>query len=141
MCGMGYPNERFGGKGLKRVYCGKCRRKTNFKQDLLMRELWGLLFDQSNISKKNCQRLKSLVEESDFPDVCQRARLVLRIAQVHPQAKNRIKVLRAKFPELIQPLREVGWFCDEPEHDCDALPLEPLAQNPDDEDQLDFHFY
>lgn len=95
------PNERFSGKGHRRGVCKECARlpKAELFRIETISEMWGFVFDQSRISKKNRNRLKELCE-SDDPVVRETAELVLAIARAHPQRRRRHAVIKARHPEL-----------------------------------------
>ena len=98
-------------------------------------ELWGYLFSQSNITKKNRKRLATLIEETDLPEVRKRAELVLRIAQLHPEAKKRISFLKNQAPELLHELTEVDWYWEEPNDKVEVQ--EPMEFEPTDKHKLE----
>lgn len=103
MCGTRRPNERFGGRGLRAIYCPECRRDPNFRRDLLLLELDGYLYAQSNISKKNRKRAADLLEHPDEL-VRSQADLVLQVGRCHPRSKRREAYLKRNRPELFRRL-------------------------------------
>ncbi|MEX1041788.1 MAG: hypothetical protein WDZ51_14210 [Pirellulaceae bacterium] len=110
VCGGSRPNEKFGGRGLRKVICSDCRKlpKDEITKILTTEEVYHFL-EQSNISKKNIARLESLttIEDESF----QRLRgLVLEIAKAKPHKKRRWKFLRKEHPDLFQRAADSGFF-------------------------------
>jgi len=62
---------------------------------------------QRNISAKNITYLKKSSQFPD-PDVQRRAQLILRVAQIMPRKRGRIRFLASKNPKFIAELRESG---------------------------------
>ena len=111
-CGHERPNERFGGKGRRRVICSTCIKLP--KQELFDRlgthECWGFL-SQSNISEKNILRLKEL-ENQGGERLQFLARVVREIALVCPHPKKRWFNLRLKHPALYKQATELHLYDD-----------------------------
>lgn len=111
-CGHERANERFGGKGMRRVICDTCRKLP--KQELFDRlgtdECWGFL-SQKNISEKNILRLKEL-ETRGGERLQNLARVVREIALVCPRPKKRWLNLRLKHPELYHRATELD-LCED----------------------------
>jgi len=127
VCGSSRPNEKFGGRGLRRVICSDCRRlpKAEITKILATEEVYHFL-EQSNISKKNIARLESLtsIEDESFQQL---RGLVLEIAKAKPHKKRRWKFLRKEHPELLERVvksRFFDWILDE------------YVSNSDDEDLM-----
>lgn len=101
-------NEAFSGKGHKQHICKRCAKKPREERERVksLRNIHGLLA-QRNISKKNITYLK---RQCKFPDeeVQRYAKLVLEIACVTPQKRNRIKFLAKQHPALLAKLEESG---------------------------------
>lgn len=112
ICGRGRANERFGGKGLRRVVCNQCRKLPKEQQlrVLCTDEVLGLL-EQSNISAKNIKRLTELQAQ---PDDClsQLASTVREIAELYPRKKKRWGWLRARRRRLYEKAVELG-LCED----------------------------
>lgn len=127
VCGSSRPHEKFGGRGRRRVICSDCRRlpKDEITRILATEEVYHFL-DQSNISKKNIARLKSLtsIEDERFQQL---RGLVLEIAKAKPHKKKRWKFLRKEHPELLERAVKSGFF--------DWL-LDEYISNPDDEELM-----
>jgi hypothetical protein len=77
------------------------------KRDRIERldEVWDFL-DQSNISAKNIQRLKTLVAHPDL-EVRRLATLVLDVARAHPYKRRRWRHLAARHRDLFDRAVEV----------------------------------
>ncbi len=95
---------------------------------LWMDEIYGFL-EQSNISKKNLQRLGQL-ETEEIADVASLAGLVRQIAEVHPRKRNRWKRLRQQHRGLFRRAVDAGVidFIDPPHPDRDELDEFPAIQ-------------
>jgi len=62
---------------------------------------------QSNISKKNIERLKILASSENMK-IAELAGIVLEVAQVKPSKKRRLKVLAQTRKDLLQKLQDTG---------------------------------
>ena len=82
ICHRSRAHEKFGGRGFRRVTCKDCRKlpKEERNQRMWTDEILGFL-EQSNISKKNIQRLRAL-EASGIAHVVELAEFVREIAEV-----------------------------------------------------------
>lgn len=74
-------------------------------------ELFGYL-NQSNISKKNCERLGVLVN-SPNPGIATWAALIMDVAKVKPGKRRREKFLRQRHPDLFHALCDEGLIARE----------------------------
>lgn len=88
--------------------CRECKKlpKEERKAIAFEDEIFGFL-NQSHISKKNVERLKTLVTSGN-PRIAELAAIVLEVAQVKPYKKRRLKVLAQTNKELLQKLKETG---------------------------------
>ena len=100
ICFRERPNERFGGRGYSARVCKECRKrpKSEQKRILAENEIVGFL-DQKNISAKNIRRLEDLASIED-PEFQSLRRLILNIAQVAPQRRKRLIILRSQYPQI-----------------------------------------
>ncbi len=108
ICGRMRPNEEFSGKGHARHICKQCSRLPReqiWRHDVL-EEVGGFL-SQSNISKKNLQRLTEL-PASENEEVAELARIVLEIGKVKPGKKKRLAFLARNHRDLLEKLEETG---------------------------------
>jgi len=62
---------------------------------------------QSNISRKNINRLKDLTN-SEKTDIAEMAQIVLEVARVKPHKKRRLKFLAKERRDLLRMLKETG---------------------------------
>jgi len=62
---------------------------------------------QSHISDKNVSRLKTLASFEN-PKIAELASIFLKVAQVKPYKKQRLKVLAKERRDLLQKLKETG---------------------------------
>jgi succinylglutamate desuccinylase len=108
ICDSVLPNEKFSGKGHKNHICKKCARLPKEEIDVIMHEdeIFGFL-KQSNISKKNMARLKTLSASSN-KRVAELAGIVLEVGQVKPYKKRRLKYLARERQDLLKKLDETG---------------------------------
>lgn len=108
VCDSFRPNEAFSGKGHQQHICKKCAKLPREERERIqiMNNIYGFL-RQRNISAKNIAYLK---KSSQFPnpDVQRYAQLILRVAQIKPQKRGRIRFLAGKNPKLLAELRESG---------------------------------
>lgn len=134
MCERRRPNERFGGRGYRRVFCKECRKKPDFKRRRALDELESYLFWQSNISRRNLNRLQEL-RDSDDEKIREMAQLVYDVARVKPQRRKRIGFLKRNHPEIFERFAKVARI-DAVEHDYD----DDWAEDPFNEmfDQIPF---
>ena len=115
ICGRHRPNECFGGRGERRFTCKKClqrprkERAAILKREAAIREwedVYEMLF-QSNISKGNIERLRSLAGREDS-ETQRLAALVLEVGMVRPHKRRRVKFLRKERPDLLRRLVGIG---------------------------------
>jgi hypothetical protein len=108
ICDSILPNEKFSGKGHKNHICKKCAGLPKEKLDAIMQkdEIYGFL-KQSNISKKNISRLKTLSTSSN-KRVAELAGIVLEVGRVKPHKKRRLKYLAREHKDLLKKLDETG---------------------------------
>jgi hypothetical protein len=117
--------------------CAKRTREENkqrFNVLMAYETLFGFL-EQRNISAKNIQTIKRLLE---FDDAAFRefASIVLEISEVHPRKKRREQWIKAHRPELLQRMRNnecFDWYFDSLDHrlydfDCDIVETEFIEQ-------------
>ena len=95
------------------------------------------LMDQSNISKKNIQRLETLVR-SGVPHIAEMASYVLAVARVHPRKRRRAEFLARHHRDLLSQLNRLrfcggDWYGPRVEWDDD--------QCLDGETEAEFHTY
>lgn len=111
ICGKERPNERFGGKGRRKIICSKCRRLPRKKQDRILAtdELYGFLH-QSNISAKNIRRLKELAKLDDDIEFNEFRELVLEVAIAHPRKRKRWPHLKREHSDLYARVLDSGHF-------------------------------
>jgi hypothetical protein len=102
------PNEKFSGKGHRRHICKQCSRlpKEEIWRREVLEEIGGFL-SQSNISKKNLDRLTELAA-SENEQVAELARIVLEIGKVRPGKRKRLAFLARNHRELLDKLEETG---------------------------------
>ena len=108
ICDSVLPNEKFSGKGHKDHICKKCARLPKEELDAIMKkdEIFRFL-KQSNISKKNMVRLKTLSRSSN-KRIAELAGIVLEVGQVKPHKKRRLKYLAREHRDLLKKLDETG---------------------------------
>lgn len=108
ICGRRRPNEKFSGKGHRNHICKDCARKPKNEIDVIDQEfeIFGYI-QQSNISKKNIARLRTLAT-SENSKIAELAETVLEVAKVKPQKKRRLKVLAKERRDLLVKLEETG---------------------------------
>ena len=108
ICDSVLPNEKFSGKGHKNHICKKCARLPKEELDAIMKkdEIFGFL-KQSNISKKNMARLKTLSRSSN-KRIAELAGIVLEVGQVKPHKKRRLKYLAREHRDLLKKLDDTG---------------------------------
>lgn len=99
-CRRDRANERFSGRGHQQHVCKDCQRLPREKRNRTeqLDELYSFL-DQSNISAKNIQRLRTLGASSD-KEVRALAEVVREIALVYPRKRRRLQVLVLAHWEL-----------------------------------------
>ncbi len=100
ICFRERPNERFGGRGYSARVCKECRKlpRSEQKRILAENEIVGFL-DQKNISARNIRRLEDLASIED-PKFQSQRKLIFEIAQVAPQRRNRLIILRSQYPQI-----------------------------------------
>ena len=108
ICGRTRANEKFSGGGHATHVCKECARKPKNELEAIEQseELFGYL-RQSNISAKNIRRLK-LLSASDNPRIAELARIVLRVAEVRPGKRGRLKALARDHRALLEDLERTG---------------------------------
>ena len=108
ICRRTRPNEKFSGKGHRNHICKDCARKPKSDIDEIdqKQEIFGYL-EQSNISKKNINRL-SILAASDNSKIAELAEIVLDVAKIKPHKKRRLKVLAKERRDLLAKLEETG---------------------------------
>ena len=108
ICGRCRPNEKFSGKGHRNHICKECARKPKTEIDAIdqTEEIFSFL-SQSNISKKNVNRLTELVA-SESNEIAELAGIVLEVAKVKPHKKRRLKMLARERRDLLEKLRDTG---------------------------------
>ena len=108
ICGESKPNEKFSGKGHRNHICKECSRKPKDERDAIDQEdeIFGYL-NQSNISKKNIARLKTL-KASENEKISELATIAFDVAIIKPHKKRRLKFLARENPELLLKLEETG---------------------------------
>ena len=108
ICDSVLPNEKFSGKGHKDHICKKCARLPKEELDAIMKkdEIFRFL-KQSNISKKNMVRLKTLSRSSN-KRIAELAGIVLEVGQVKPHKKRRLKYLAREHRDLLKKLDDTG---------------------------------
>ena len=108
ICERQRPNEKFSGKGHNIHVCKDCMRLPKDKRQFIeeWEEIEGFL-SQSNISKKNLWRLKTLMA-SPNSEIARIATLVWEIGKVHPYKRKRLSFLVRERKDLITQLEEKG---------------------------------
>ncbi len=108
ICGRLRANERFSGRGHKVHVCKECSRVPSEHRRRIEEEEETVGFlSQSNISRKNLARLRTLVG-SPIPEIAEVARLVLAVAEVHPHKRGRLKCLARQRRDLLAGLEASG---------------------------------
>ena len=108
ICGRSKPNEKFSGKGHKNHVCKNCTKKPKEERNKIEHKEEIINFmSQSNISKKNISRLKTLSSSTDS-EVAELARIVFEVAQLRPHKKNRLKHLFKERKDLCRKLEKMG---------------------------------
>lgn len=112
ICGRTRPNEKFSGKGHKNHICKECSKKPKEEiEEIDQTEEIFCFINQSNISKKNIERLEVL-KSSNNSEVVELASLVLEVARIKPHKRGRLKVLAKENKELLLKLEETGLIFD-----------------------------
>ncbi len=139
LCGRERSHESFGGKGRRRFICRKCRKlpKTEQRRRWQSEELYGFMF-QSNISKKNIERLNSLTN-SELPGIAELAALILTVARIKPRKRRRVRYLAERDRALLDTLVQRG-LIDE-EQLFDSLPYYEYETEDEDYVEAEFHLY
>jgi len=108
ICGCNKPNEKFSGKGHKNHICKECSKKPKEERDVMDHEdeIYGFM-NQSNISKKNIERLQKL-SRSENERIAELATITLAVARVKPHKKGRLKLLAKEHRELFIKVKESG---------------------------------
>lgn len=88
--------------------CKDCARKPKAELEVIEQgeEIFGYL-KQSNISAKNMQRLRTL-SASPNPCIAELAEIVLKVAEVKPGKRGRLKVLARDRRDLLEDLERTG---------------------------------
>ena len=108
ICGRRRPNEKFSGKGHRHHICKDCSRKPKAEIDQIDNEIEIFKYlQQSNISKKNINRLSELATSED-DKIAEWAGIVLEVAKVKPHQKRRLKFLAKERRDLLKKLDETG---------------------------------
>ena len=107
ICQRTRANEKFTGRGHRDRICKDCQRLPLEDRNRIehLDELFGFL-QQSNISAKNINRLKTLERESK-KDVRELATLLLEVARVKPGKRRRWSFLAKQHQDLWRRLRIV----------------------------------
>ena len=107
ICQRTRANEKFTGRGHRDRICKDCQRLPLEDRNRIehLDELFGFL-QQSNISAKNINRLKTLERESK-KDVRELATLLLEVARVKPGKRRRWSFLAEQHQDLWRRLRIV----------------------------------
>lgn len=102
------PNEKFSGKGHKNHICKKCSALPKEQKDAIQQEdeIFGFL-QQSNISKRNLSRLRTLTDSSNAK-TAELANIVLEVGLVKPHKRRRLKFLSQTRKDLLLKLEETG---------------------------------
>lgn len=108
ICGRYRANEKFSGKGHRIHVCKDCSRLPVEERQSIEEEneIYGFL-SQSNITKKNLTRLKTLAKSSNA-EIASKSQLVLEIGRVHPQKLGRLRFLAKERKDLLAQLEETG---------------------------------
>ena len=108
ICDGVLPNEKFSGKGHGDHICKNCARlpKEEVTAILQKDEIFGYL-KQSNISKKNMVRLKTLSASSN-KRVAELAGIAFQVGRVKSHKKRRLKYLAREHKDLLKKLDETG---------------------------------
>jgi hypothetical protein len=138
ICERSRPNERFRGKGRRRFICRDCLQlpKEELHRIECVQEIWGY-WEQSNISKKNMQRLEKLTRSPESP-VAELASLVLAAARLKPGKRRRFKFLASQHRDLLNQLIRLGLYC---EYLDDEYADEDDVSWDDAETEANFHTY
>ena len=145
VCGRHRANERFSGKGHARHICRDCSRNpTEIRRLSNLNDLYGYL-NQSRISPLNVARAQDLSQSPDA-NIRDLAQLVVKLGQVHPYKKRRLKNILQSDRELAGTLvrllygDELHEFEDDgAEDDCEAEWGEPADYcEPDDSQPADW---
>ena len=107
ICDRVLPNEKFSGKGHKNHICKRCSALPKEEKDAVQHEdeIFGYM-QQSNISKKNLSRLRTLTG-SPNGKIANLATIVLEVGLVKPHKRQRLKFLSQKRKDLLK-LEETG---------------------------------
>ena len=98
------PNEKFSGKGHKNHICKKCSKIPKEKIEKISDERF--IFDmlhQKNISLKNIKKLERMGNKYEGI-LSKRAKVMAKVAKVHPHRKKRIGHLYNRHHELFDEL-------------------------------------
>lgn len=109
ICGTLQPNEAFSGRGWRNHICKRCAALPQATRDAIQQEeeIFGFLFSQSHISKKNRSR-PAVLANSANPRIAELAAVVEEVAKATPYKRRRLKILKQKRPDLLDKLRETG---------------------------------
>ena len=102
------PNEAFSGKSHRIHVCKKCTRLPKEKREEIecKDEIFNYL-RQSHISDKNVSRLRKLAVLPN-EQIAELARIVLKVVEIKPYKKRRLKELAMKRRDLLHKLEETG---------------------------------
>ena len=115
ICDQNRPNEQFSGSGHKTHICKKCAQLPQDEiQNIEVAQDICHFLDQSVISLKNLERLKTLTKSSN-EKIANLAVLVLQVGQLCPHKKKRFARLAREHKEILNRLIELGVFLNEPE--------------------------
>jgi hypothetical protein len=108
ICGIQKLNEKFSGTGHKNYICKKCSKLPTDKREAKEQaeEIYKFM-NQSRISDKNIKRLK-IMNNSENLETVELANVVLDIARIAPNKKNRFKILSQKRRDLLKRLEILG---------------------------------
>lgn len=122
ICGRDRANEAFSGRGHRTRVCKTCKKrpKEEIRRIEELQEAAGFI-DQSNISKRNVDRLQILSVSADL-DVAKLATLVLRVAKLNPRRRGRVGYMLRNDPKLLDELVVAGLIGDDllSPHYCDS---------------------
>lgn len=108
LCQRSLPHEKFSGKGHRQHVCKACARLPQEEREgkKQQEEIFGYL-RQSNMSKKNLSRLRTLCGSSNA-EIAELATIVLDVGRIHPQKRRRLKFLARHHRELLKRLEDTG---------------------------------
>ena len=112
LCGHILANERFSGKGHKDHTCKKCMQLPKEHRQALEEEdeIVGFM-SQSNVSKKNLSRLRTLTHSANNK-IAALASLVLEVGLLYPRKRKRVQFLARRRVDLLEQLEAEGLLLD-----------------------------